>query len=94
MPLSQSRLFFLGPYERLEGAGQGVSLTSMQYVLIEERCVSCLALKRQQEKRTGERRVQRGPLVWIPGPREEGKVLDGVRLSGTDSRPLNEFKCS
>ena len=24
------RLFFLGPYEKLEGVGQGVSLTSMQ----------------------------------------------------------------
>ena len=33
--MAPERLFFLGPYERLEGAGQGVSLTSMQYVLIE-----------------------------------------------------------
>lgn len=65
------RLFFLGPYEKLEGVGQGVSLTSMQYVLIED-------------KQTGERRVQRGPLVWIPGPREEGKVLAGVRLNSTE----------
>lgn len=35
--MAPERLFFLGPYERLEGAGQGVSLTSMQYVLIEAR---------------------------------------------------------
>lgn len=65
------RLFFLGPYEKLEGAGQGVSLTSMQYVLI-------------QDKQTGERKVQRGPLIWIPGPREEGKVMNGVRLNSTE----------
>ena len=26
------RLFFLGPYEKLEGVGQGVSLTSMQWL--------------------------------------------------------------
>ena len=28
----------------------------------------------RQDRQTGERRVQRGPLVWIPGPREEGKA--------------------
>ncbi|CAE7272979.1 CACNA1H, partial [Symbiodinium sp. KB8] len=65
------RLFFLGPYEKMQASGQGVSVSNMQYVLIED-------------KQTGERKVQRGPLVWIPGPREEGKVCNAVRLSSTE----------
>ena len=65
------RLFFLGPYEKMQASGQGVSVSNMQYVLIEDR-------------QTGERKVQRGPLVWIPGPREEGRVFNAVRLSSTE----------
>lgn len=37
-----------------------------------------------QDRQTGERRVQRGPLVWIPGPREEGKVPHPDRKSTLD----------
>ena len=48
-----------------------------------------------QDKQTGERRVQRGPLVWIPGPREEGKVPGPVcadlDLHGTQIPKLRSF---
>lgn len=64
-------LLFLGPYERVHVRGQGISLTNTQYVII-------------QDKNTGERRVERGPMVWIPKPREEGYVHNAIKLSSNE----------
>lgn len=64
-------LLFLGPYERVHVRGQGISLTNTQYVII-------------QDKNTGERRVERGPMVWIPKPREEGYVHNAIKLSSSE----------
>lgn len=64
-------LLFLGPYEQVTHRGHGVTLSSIQYVVI-------------TNAQTGEKRVQKGPCTWIPGAGEEGEVGIGVSVSSTE----------
>jgi len=64
-------LVFLQAYEVIAERGHGLSVSERQYVLV-------------QDKFSGERKVVRGPVVWNPGPREEGHIKSCVRLSCTD----------
>lgn len=61
-------LLFLGAYEKVEVKGYGISITSTQYICVEDHH-SCT------------RRIERGPLIWIPRPQEEGHVHNAIRLS-------------
>jgi hypothetical protein len=65
------RMLFLGPYERVVQKGQGIMVSSMQYVAV-------------QDTHSGERKVLNGPMVWIPAAREEGTVHSCVKLSSTE----------
>jgi len=65
------KLLFLGPYERVETQGAGISLTSMEYV-------------RAVDKQTGEKVIQKGPGVWFPAPQEEGAKSAAVSLGSTE----------
>eukprot|EP00435_Cladocopium_sp_Y103_P067008 s87_g29.t1 len=72
-------LVWINPFKTYSIA-KAITLGVLDYVRVRD----TMDGSERADKQTGERRVQRGPLVWIPGPREEGKVLAGVRLNSTE----------
>jgi len=66
------KLLFLGPYEKIENRGSGITIGSSECVLV-------------QDKLTGERSISKGPSVWFPkGPQEAGTKGAAIALSSTD----------
>jgi hypothetical protein len=59
--------FWLRPYERVEAEGQGFHINSTQYVLVENRA-------------SRERRIVRGPRIWIPDINEDGQLCNAIAV--------------
>merc|ERR1712224_202614 len=65
------KLLFLGPYEKVLQKGQGTSLSSTEYITVED-------------KMTGQKRIVKGPCVWFPKPHDQSQKGTGVGLHSTE----------